>query len=106
MKTGKIKISRFHCSLYCLQYVIKTLVYLCEYTIQLLLTKIWVQIRNICSDAQGIDRMHALYVRTNISQYGPQARLIRTYYCLTKISIRSSGNFPADFVCLWNPVPF
>ena len=27
-------------------------------------------------------------------------------YCLTKISIRSSVNFPADFVCLWNPVPF
>ena len=28
------------------------------------------------------------------------------FYCLTKISIRSSVNFPADFVCLWNPVPF
>ena len=28
------------------------------------------------------------------------------FYCLTKISIRSSVNFPADFVCLWNPVQF
>ena len=28
------------------------------------------------------------------------------HYCLTKISIRSSVNFPANFVCLWNPVPF
>ena len=27
-------------------------------------------------------------------------------YCLTKISIRSSVNFPADSVCLWSPVPF
>ena len=32
--------------------------------------------------------------------------LVNRYYCLTKISIRSSVNFPADFVCLWNPVPF
>ena len=33
-------------------------------------------------------------------------QIVIKYYCLTKISIRSSVNFPADFVCLWNPVPF
>ena len=33
-------------------------------------------------------------------------QVVIVLYCLTKISIRSSVNFPADFVCLWNPVPF
>ena len=32
------------------------------------------------------------------------ATVNKVNYCLTKISIRSSVNFPADFVCLWNPV--
>ena len=43
----------------------RILFYLCRYTIMLLLTEISVHTRNICSD-----------VRTNISSYGPPARLI------------------------------
>ena len=86
------EISRFPRTIYCLQYVIEILVYLYGYTIKLLLTEILVHRGNICSDVQGVwtertRRMdltafapYALNVRTNISSYGPRARLIRAYY--------------------------
>ena len=52
------------------------------YTIKLLLTEISVHTGNICSDIQGTWTSlrfgaYALNVRTNISSYGPRARLIR-----------------------------
>ena len=51
--TGKMKISGFRQTLYCLQYIIKILIYLYRYTIELLLTESSVHTRNICSDVHG-----------------------------------------------------
>ena len=67
------------------------LFYLCRYTVKPLLTEISVHTGNICSDVQGAwTSPYALNVRTNISQYGPQAWLIRAYSLLRIIMAHSA----------------
>ena len=74
------------------------LFYLCKHIMKLLITEISVHTGNICSDIQDAWTLlfgrYALNVRTNVSSYGPRARLIKAYYCPTKISFKVMRHKP------------